>query len=1301
MRAYRTATFVLVLFASGRAIGADCDANLAEDSEEIDRGFAPDCNGNGVPDHCEVEPVPYRLVRSLPVRDNATGLYVADLNGDGFTDIAIGTVSGVSVRLRVGQQPDVTFEESTYPIVERGEDWAGGDLDGDGDDDLVASSGSELQLLFNDGSGAFTERILIPLVRGLEEIAIGDINADGRSDIAVANRVSSAVLVLENLGDRSFGEPLSIAVRGPPTSLVVTDTDQDGDGDIVCNSGTSTSLLLIVHEQAMKFATPEPLDTGGGSPIGVTAADFNGDGQVDLATVTRSSAVVLLNQGANVFSLGGSHRMEGTSSAFGVGDFDSDGDPDLVGGYQRPRGVFAFHNTDAGALGAQTELALALNLSPSSIALQDLDMDGDDDLLMILQAAVSVFWNDGNQDAGVEAPLETAVTFVAGGPPHAADLGDIDGDGDIDVVMGHNNAGTICISRNHGDGTFGDPEISFPEITSWTLTVADFDGDGDADVVTSNRGQLVLLRNPGDGVFERATSVRSGGSPAYLTHADVDGDGDPDLLNATGGNTVHVHLNAGDGTFPDRVTERAGSGTRGVSPFDMDNDGDLDLAVANHSSSEVTFLKGDGNGTFGDPLTLPVLGQPNFVVAADLDGDGNADAVTANQSNGNVSVFWNLGGGAFAAGINLDVERELYSMWTGDLTGDGLSELVTVTEAGRAVSVLINGGARTFSTPVRYEVGSGPRHVRVADLDGDGDQDVVSVNRGGSSFSILRNEPKEQEGVDFVSTICTPLDFFEVSRASRPSPLERSTRFVLPARDNAELLAPVFQNLSRFSRTEQFLAELLPERFPTPPQGEKYQEVVGRRATREYFTGRITRMPESNGFSYTFTIAADTDFDLGEALTLAEVQAVYEQLRAVFTLTPLAYEPDSAAARSEAESWVDPPFPIFFTEDVSEPEPLTPTFQLEVGPGAIACGVFPTNAPGRSQQTEYETKSTLRFAEGTFALPTKATSFSVDLVDELVFGPDRLVAQPDGPGTFRVLQLAAGEDTVHRFIYEQLFTLPTGELFTVQMFGLDFRSRGGIPTEPARSLDEEFLTFGGAVEGLLNGDPTVDYSSCTYPLLPSFVVETTLSDGSRLRLEEQFLEVQSELDTGPAALVGAEITLGGETQSTDDYWRLVYAARRHNQDVRYRVVLDPAVELTAFGAAVEAVEILAPQPGERENAIVNYLDADFALLGSAEVANFDKRSSDQAPEKFRRGDVDGNGRVNLTDAVVLLDFLFRATEAPACLRGGDTNDDGHLNLVDAVRAVRFVLGQGEALPPPLGCGVDPTPDALPCAAGCE
>ncbi len=95
----------------------------------------------------------------------------------------------------------------------------------------------------------------------------------------------------------------------------------------------------------------------------------------------------------------------------------------------------------------------------------------------------------------------------------------------------------------------------------------------------------------------------------------------------------------------------------------------------------------------------------------------------------------------------------------------------------------------------------------------------------------------------------------------------------------------------------------------------------------------------------------------------------------------------------------------------------------------------------------------------------------------------------------------------------------------------------------------------------------------------------------------------------------------------------------------------------------------------------------------------------ELPRQFVRGDLDGTGRLEISDAVAVLDFLFQGASTPVCLDAADANDDGRVELTDAIAILSFLFVQGDAPPAPFGrCGVDPTPDRLGCAdstAACE
>ena len=278
----------------------------------------------------------------------------------------------------------------------------------------------------------------------------------------------------------------------------------------------------------------------------------------------------------------------------------------------------------------------------------------------------------------------------------------------------------------------------------------------------------------------------------------------------------------------------------------------------------------------------------------------------------------------------------------------------------------------------------------------------------------------------------------------------------------------------------------------------------------------------------------------------------------------------------------------------------------------------------------------------------------------------------------------------------------------MQLFGLDFRAIDGIPVEKTLVLDEEYLTFDLAMLGFAE-DPNlaVTYSSCDYSLLPEWDVDAELEDGTSIHLRERFLSAKDLTRTGPAAVEFADVSIGGERQVVGNYWDLVYSSGRHNVAVTYWVLLDPPVSVPGVEGMVHALEFDAEDPPEvfelvavPQEAAVRYLDESFEVLAEPAVLTYNKEEATEP--RFLRGDAFEDGTVDISDAVRILDFLFRGGAPPSCEKAADADDDGRLAISDPV-AILLHLFRERTLPTPADtCETDPTVDALTCESfsGC-
>ena len=366
--------------------------------------------------------------------------------------------------------------------------------------------------------------------------------------------------------------------------------------------------------------------------------------------------------------------------------------------------------------------------NPIGIAIADLDGDGDNDLAVAEDGAhgIRILLN-----SGCGTFLESQ-GYATGHYPEFVAAGDLDGDGDQDLVVtqasvcgsdcGHPIAG-INVLLNQGNGTFA-PYVNYGAQAipgAKSIAIGDLDNDGDADLVVANQNKrLVVLFNNGESVFQAVVVYDafeggfSGPVAADVTIADLDGDGDLDLAFAThhrsddGLNlgTVSILRNQGDGTFAEAEIYSAGDKAISIAAGDLDGDGDIDFAVVDWgvyqagywpNTSELFILRNNGDGTFANDATYPLPDASHSVVIADLDADGDNDVAVAGTGpccdyNGTLSVLFNDGNAGFADRAIVATGKRFNPVAAGDLDMDGVADLAaTICCADGNVALWFNG----------------------------------------------------------------------------------------------------------------------------------------------------------------------------------------------------------------------------------------------------------------------------------------------------------------------------------------------------------------------------------------------------------------------------------------------------------------------------------------------------------------------------------------------------------------------------------------------------------------------------------
>ncbi|MEL6835621.1 MAG: T9SS type A sorting domain-containing protein [Bacteroidota bacterium] len=378
-----------------------------------------------------------------------------------------------------------------------------------------------------------------------------------------------------------------------------------------------------------------------------------------------------------------------------------------------------------------------------SVYTADLDGDGDLDLISASRADNKIAWYenlDGNGTYGPQTVLSTdaenAVTVYAG---------DIDGDGDMDVLSGSFDDEKIAWYENiDGQGNFSEEIIISQDANAVfgvnSLYAVDMDGDDDLDVLASSffDNKISWIENlDGQGSFGPAQSITTGLTFALFAFpADLDNDGDMDVIgvSASDDNVIWYENVLGGAVFNSNLVTGALSRPQRAYASDLDGDGDMDILTSSSNDDRISWYENtDGQGDFNlkETISTSVNGAVS-IRAADLDNDGDQDVVCTSDFDDEIVWFENTNGQGdfgFEQIITTDI-LAVEDIHLADPDGDGDIDIFSTSSLDDQIAWYENtDGMGSFDNlNIVTQSAENPQSILAVDIDGDGDLDALGAS---------------------------------------------------------------------------------------------------------------------------------------------------------------------------------------------------------------------------------------------------------------------------------------------------------------------------------------------------------------------------------------------------------------------------------------------------------------------------------------------------------------------------------------------------------------------------------------------
>ncbi|WP_339917489.1 T9SS type A sorting domain-containing protein [Yeosuana marina] len=653
------------------------------------------------------------------------------------------------------------------------------DIDGDGDMDMVTASLYDNKIAWyenTNGQGDFynTQNIITTNALGAIYVYAADIDNDGDLDVLSASAFDDKIAWYENIdGHGNFGSQQIISTNMDyPVLVYAVDIDGDGDMDVISSSTNDNKLAWYENTDGQGvFGSQNIITSSGNGATQVNAADFDGDGDMDILSVLSYDDKIVWyentdGQGSfgvqkNITTIG-----DGASSVYTI-DIDGDGDTDVISGSNNTSSAIGWYKND-GLGNFSAKQIIASNTDVDGVILvygSDVDNDQDIDLISFSYRDSKIAWFENIDGQGNFSLSQTITQFYFKSSIYINYVSiltdDIDSDGDFDLVFSSSELvdstslfdKVAWYENKNGQGGFNIQHvINSNAYYPMNAYAADLDGDGDLDVLSASRDddKIAWYENiDGLGNFSTQKIIIENANSAHCVHAvDIDNDGDMDIVSASWDTDEILWFENldGQGVFStQKIVTSLADGASYVYSSDIDNDGDMDLLSASYLDDKIAWYENtDGHGSFGGQQIISSNANGAVsVYTTDLDNDGDMDVLSASQLGDNIAWYENTDGqgnfsGQHIISSNVNGPSSIYAI---DIDNDGDMDIISSSYLDNKIAWYENtDGHGSFGVQqIISSNANGASSVYATDIDNDGDMDVLSSSQWDKKVAWYEN----------------------------------------------------------------------------------------------------------------------------------------------------------------------------------------------------------------------------------------------------------------------------------------------------------------------------------------------------------------------------------------------------------------------------------------------------------------------------------------------------------------------------------------------------------------------------------